>query len=226
MAEKMQQTREMLEKHHRDGEQFAELMKQTFEGRFNDEFWQAWQQWMAPVMGESAVVLDLGTGPGRFLTEIAARYPGTRAIGVECAEYMINAVPAGSEIIEADLHDPHLPLADGSVDAVMAAVVLHEMHQPVRTLQEMQRCLKSGGRFCVLDWVRAPLQQYLASEEQAVFDPAMPLAELEDTFIHFIEHNRFSADDLAFMLEQTGFKVLDITLLKNGQFARLIAEKR
>ena len=223
--EKIEQTRAMLEIHHRDGEQFVELMKQTFEQRFNEEFWQTWQQWMAPVTGASAVVLDLGTGPGLFLTEITARYPGTRAIGVECAEYMINAVPLGSEIIETDLHDPHLPVADGDVDAVMAAMVLHEMHQPVRALQEMQRCLKPGGRICIVDWVRAPLAQYLASEEKAVFDPAMPLAELEDIFIHFIEHNRFSTDDLAFMLEQTGFKVLDITLLKNGQFARLIAEK-
>ncbi len=224
MPEKITQTREMLANHHRDGEAFAELMKETFHGRFDEAFWQLWQQWMGPAMENSSLVLDLGTGPGMFLIEVAKRYPGTRAVGVECAEYMLNAAQ-DLEVIEADLHDPHLPLADGEVDCVMAAVVLHEMHQPVRTLQEMYRCLKPGGRICILDWVRAPLKQYLESEGKAVFDPAMPLAELEDTFIHFIEHNRFSAEDLVYMLEQCGFKVLHQEMLRNGQYTRLVAER-
>jgi len=225
MSEKMAQTRVMLASHHRDGEAFAELMKETYQRRFDEAFWQAWQQWMAPLMGECSLTLDLGTGPGLFLQELSQRYPGHRAVGVECAEYMLAAVDAGCEVIEADLHDPHLPFTNGEVDLVMASVVLHEMHQPIRTLQEMHRCLKSGGRICIFDWVRVPLSQYLASEEKAVFDPAMPLEELEGSFIHFIEHNRFSADDLAFMLQQCGFKILDQQLMRDGQFARLIAER-
>lgn len=225
MTDKLQQTREMLANHHRDGEAFAQLMKETYAGRFDEAFWQSWQQWMVPVLGERSLVLDLGTGPGLFLKELSQRYPGSRAVGVECAEYMLAAIETGCEVIEADLHDPKLPFADGEVDGVMASVVLHEMHQPVRALQEMSRCLKPGGRICILDWVRVPLEQYLASEGAEVFDPTMALDELEDSFIHFIEHNRFSADDLAFMLQQCGFRVLDQQLLRNGQFARLIAER-
>jgi len=224
MSEKLQQTREMLSSHHRDGEWFAQLMKDTYAGRFDEAFWRQWQQWMAPAMGESPLILDLGTGPGLFLKDIAQRYPTSRAVGVECAEYML-AAAEGCELVEADLHDPHLPFAEGEVDVVMASVVLHEMHQPIRTLQEVYRCLKPGGRICIFDWVRVPLQQYLESEEQAVFDPSMSLEALEDTFIHFIEHNRFSADDISFMLQQCGFKVLHQEMLRNGQFTRLVAEK-
>jgi ubiquinone/menaquinone biosynthesis C-methylase UbiE len=174
-------------------------------------------------------VLDLGTGPALFLKEVTQRHPQIKAIGVECAEYMLNAskeLPENCQIVEADLHDPHLPLADDSVDAVVASVVLHEMHQPIRTMQEMQRCLKPGGIFYVMDWVRAPLAQYLQDAELPVFEQGTDVAELEDLFIHFIEHNRFSIDDLAFMLENTGFRILEKTPLKNGQMARIVAEKR
>lgn len=230
MNEKISQTKDMLAKHHRDGERFAQLMKDTYAGRFNEAFWAAWAQHIAPVLSEQAVVLDLGTGPGMFLREVVQRHPGVHAIGVECADYMLDAagdLPANCEIVAADLHDPHLPLADGSVDAAVASVVLHEMHQPVRTLLEMQRCLKPGGVFYILDWVRAPLQQYLAGEvpDMAVFDRDTDVQALEDLFVHFIEHNRFSSDDLVFMLENTGFKLLEKTLLKGGQMVRLVVER-
>ena len=225
----MQQTQDMLAKHHRDGAAFAQLMKDTFADRFNETFWAMWSELMEPALPESPTILDLGTGPGMFLKALATRYPGAHAVGVECAPYMLDAateLPQGCEIITADLHDPHLPLDEGSVDAAVASVVLHEMHQPVRTLQEVYRCLKSGGRFYVLDWVRAPLAQYLADSELAVFDRETPVNELEDLFIHFIEHNRFSADDLVFMLEKTGFHILKKDALKDGRQARIIAEKQ
>jgi arsenite methyltransferase len=228
MSEKIQQTQDMLAKHHRDGVAFAQLMKDTFEERFNQSFWDMWVQEMEPALGDNPTVLDLGTGPGMFLKALAKRYPQVHAVGVECAPYMLEAagdLPAGCEIVSADLHDPHLPLADNSVDAAVASVVLHEMHQPVRTLQEVRRCLKPGGRFYVLDWVRAPLAQYLAGTELDVFDRSTPVEALEDLFIHFIEHNRFSADDLVFMLEQTGFRVLKQEVMREGRQARIFAEK-
>ncbi len=231
MSEMLERTQAMLAKHHRHGENFAQLMKDTFAGRFNEEFWVAWGKWIEPVLSTPPVVLDLGSGPGLFLRALAGRYPGARAIGVECAPYMLEAMgelPPGCEVIPADLHDPHLPLADRSIDAAIASVVLHELNQPVRVLREVRRCLKQGGRFYVLDWVRAPLDLYVRNEtsEPRVFDPATPLDELEDIFTHFIEHNRFSRDDLAYLLECSGFTVLDNTPLRDGQFARLVAEKK
>lgn len=225
----MQQTREMLARHHRDGDAFAQLMKDTFDGRYDAEFWQAWQHSIEPVLPTAPVVLDLGTGPGMFLRAIADRYPQARAYGVECASYMLDAaiaLPHNCEIIAADLHDPHLPLADNSVDAAVAMVVLHEMHQPVRTMLEVYRCLKPGGRLFVYDWVRAPLQQYLANRPLQVFARDTAVQDVDQLFVHFIEHNRFSTDDLEFMLQQTGFRVLEKTLQNNNQQARLIAEKQ
>ncbi|MCK5639406.1 MAG: class I SAM-dependent methyltransferase [Gammaproteobacteria bacterium] len=226
----MHKTRAMLARHHRDGESFVELMKETYDNRFDDTFWTAWQQWIEPVFAEQTTVLDLGCGPGLFIKELAGRYPGVHAMGVECAPYMLEAVgelPTGCEIIEEDLQNPRLPLDDNSVDAALAAVLLHEMHQPVKLLLELQRCLKPGGRIYIIDWVRGPLETYIHHESKTlkVFDPATSINELEDLFIHFIEHNRFSVDDLSYLLSCTGFNVLDSRTVRDDRYAHIVAEK-
>jgi len=191
MAVTTENTRDMLAKHHRDGAWFANLMVETYPNRFNDEFWTVWQSLMTPAFSDSPTVLDLGSGPAMFIKDLIKRYPDTQAIGVECAPYMLDAMgdlPKGASVIEADLQDPTLTLADGSVDGVIASVVLHEMNQPIRTLKEIHRCLKPGGRFYILDWVRSPLSQYLAAEsdEALVFGDEMSVDELDSLFVHFV----------------------------------------
>lgn len=231
MSERLLKTQAMLAQHHRDGERFARLMQESFSERFNDEFWASWEQWILPVFSENPVVVDLGAGPAMFVKALAERYPGIRAIGVECAPYMLAAagkLPAGCDLVTQDLHDPRLPLPDDSVDAVMASVVLHEMNQPVRALQEMQRCLKPGGRIYILDWVRAPLEVYIRNqtEEAQLFERDTSVDKLDDLFVHFIEHNRFSREDLVYLLNKTGFAVIDSLLTREGRFARIVGEKR
>jgi arsenite methyltransferase len=229
MSETIKKTQDMLAKHHRDGKAFAQLMRQTFEGRFNDTFWALWEEKIGPYLPDSGVVLDLGSGPGLFLRALVERYPNIKAYGVECAPYMLEAVedlPPNAEIITADLHDPHLPVADNSVDAAVASVVIHEMLQPVKTLFEIQRCLKPGGVFYILDWVRAPLPLYLENHDTKPFDTTTSAAALEDLFVHFIEHNRFSREDMEFLLQNTGFDIVESTPLRGGRQARILARKR
>jgi SAM-dependent methyltransferase len=231
MSDRRRQTEEMLAKHHRDGARFVQLMKESFDSRFDETFWSAWRQWVEPAYSAQPVVLDLGAGPGLFVQALARRYPGIRAIGVEVAPYMLQAVedlPAGCEIMAEDLHDPHLPLDDGSVDAVMCSVVLHEMDQPLRALQEISRVMRRGGRFYITDWVRAPLEVYVRNQTDAakLFGKDITTAELEDFFIHFVEHNRFSREDLVYLLNHTGFAVIHSEIAKEGRYARIVAERR
>lgn len=229
MSETIEKTQLMLARHHRDGETFAQLMKETFEGRFNETFWTLWEETVRPFLSDSPLVLDLGTGPGMFLRALIERYPEVRAYGVECAPYMLDAVeslPEKAKVITADLHDPHLPLEDSSVDAAVASVVVHEMHQPVKTLFEIHRCLKPGGVFYILDWVRAPLEVYLQNSDVDVFDKDASAEALEDLFVHFIEHNRFSQADLEFLLHNTGFEIMESMPLLEGRQARILAKKK
>ena len=228
MSDKIKQTHAMLAKHHRHGEEFARRMQESFAGRFNDDFWQLWASRIMPDLPQRPVLLDLGTGPATFIKTVVQRFPDIQAYGVECAPYMLQAVgelPEGAHIIEADLQDPQLPLQDASVDVAITSAVIHEMHQPVRMFQELSRVLKSGARFYIFDWVRAPLQAYLDREGVNPFAGDMDVYALEDIFIHFIEHNRFTVDDLIYMLQKTGFKILDNGLRNNGQHVWLLAEK-
>ena len=226
---KINETQEMLAKHHRDGSAFAELMKQTFAGRFNDEFWSLWETHIEPALRSNPQILDLGTGPGTFLKVITERHPNAKAIGVECAQYMQDAMETAegsTELITADLRDPHLPLEDGSIDVAVASVVVHEMHQPIRSFHEVARLLKPGGMFYILDWVRVPLDQYLQnSSDIDVFSTASTAEELDNIFVHFIEHNRFTTDDLVFMLERCGFEIVLKQMINENQMVRLIARK-
>jgi ubiquinone/menaquinone biosynthesis C-methylase UbiE len=177
-------------------------------------------------------LLDLGTGPGYVLRQWAQRYPGGQLIGVDLMPYMLERAKAdlkdipGIQLLQADLHDPHLPLPDSSVDAAQAVVVIHEMVQPVRLLQAVRRLLKPGGRFLLVDWVRAPLSLYFdAATEAQLFQPDTPLDTLVDQFTHFYEHNRFSAEDLAWLLEKVGLRVVAQELYGQNRFVRLVAEK-
>lgn len=51
------------------------------------------------------------------------------------------------------------------------------------------------------------------------------LDTLVDQFTHFYEHNRFSAEDLAWLLEKVGLRVVAQELYGQNRFVRLVAEK-
>ena len=70
IKQSLKQTQDMLAKHHRNGEVFAEMMKESFASRFNEKFWGMWQEHIEPSLPEQATIVDLGTGPGSFLKAI------------------------------------------------------------------------------------------------------------------------------------------------------------
>lgn len=227
----LQSTQEMLAAHHRDGAHFAELMKESFSGRFNDDFWSAWTRLVEPALSAAPTLMDLGSGPGLLLRALNERHPKADVIGVECAPYMLEAMgelPEKVRVFAQDLHDPKFDLADGAVDAATAVVVIHEMNQPVMALRELHRVLKKGGRLLLQDWVRAPLSAYFDAQLEdpnAVFDGSKTPEQLSDLFVHFVEHNRFTTDDLVFLLQKTGFVLLERSEYRGGRFARLVAER-
>ena len=222
----MQDTLTALAEHHGDGDNFRQLMKDTAAKRFDEGFWKTWESWIAPVLGEPAQIADFGSGPAILLQNLRDRYPDAHLIGVECAPWMLEVENSHYELIEHDLHEANMPIADNSLDAITAIFVLHELKQPIEFLKSIHRCLKSGGRSLIVDWVRAPLELYLANQiSDDIFTTANSHAELSNLFTHFTEHNRYSREDVAWMLQQIGFKVLENVPLQQGRFGRWIVEK-
>ena len=106
-------------------------------------------------ISSSDALLDVGTGTGAFLRELAcAGVRPARAIGVDPSDRMLAraraVVPAGTELRRADARA--LPLPDASFDVGTAAYLLHLLTADVRAevLRELGRVLVPGGRLGVV----------------------------------------------------------------------------
>jgi ubiquinone/menaquinone biosynthesis C-methylase UbiE len=121
---------------------------------------------------EGAVVLDIGTGPGRVPLLVARRCPGLVVEGVDLSAEMIEratrtAAEAGASAGRltyrvADVRT--LPHADGSVDLVVSSLSLHHWVDVPAGLAEIRRVLRPGAEAWIYD-VRPVLGRVAASGE-------------------------------------------------------------
>ncbi len=120
---------------------------------------------VAAGLPRDASVLDVGTGPGRLLLEIAAARPDARLTGVDLAPDMIertraNLSPLGERAtaLVGDARD--LPFEDGAFDLVVATLTLHHWSDPAAGGAELRRVVRPGGRIRVYDVRSAPFTAF------------------------------------------------------------------
>ncbi|MDF2926174.1 MAG: type 11 methyltransferase [Paenibacillaceae bacterium] len=110
-------------------------------------------------ISEEDLVLDLGAGGGYFTFPAAQRTKG-RVCAVDCDPAMLEILRERSikkstarlEILEGSAE--HIPLEAESVDAAVASLILHILHNPGMGIAEISRVLKPGGRGLVVEWAR------------------------------------------------------------------------
>ena len=227
----MTPTQAQILKHHGgDGEHARKMITSTYERRHDDAFWAFWDTQMGGQIQQGEKILDLGAGVGQFVNDLALRYPDCTAIGVDIAPYMLIAqipLPDNARMLSADLNAPELNIDHGTVAAVMASMLVHELPQPVLMFKAVHSWLKEGGRLCIIDLVRQPLADYLEHKypEKALWTDSMAREEIEGVFDHFLEHNRYHADDIIYMLTSLGFKVVENTPIRGGRLVRIVVEK-
>jgi ArsR family transcriptional regulator len=103
-------------------------------------------------------VADIGTGTGILAIELAAL--GLDVIGIDRSEAMLEAARAKQSSdtstgrLEFRAGDAHaLPLADDSIDAAFAHMVLHSLEEPARAVREMARIVRPGGQIVLVDFL-------------------------------------------------------------------------
>ncbi|MGW4639499.1 methyltransferase domain-containing protein [Sphaerisporangium sp. NPDC004334] len=100
-----------------------------------------------------ALVVDVGSGAGRAVAELADR--GARAVGVDVDEQMIALARQRWPYVEFRVGDANaLPFEDGEIEGYRADKVIHTLADPGRALAEARRVLAPGGRvvLCGQDW--------------------------------------------------------------------------
>jgi ubiquinone/menaquinone biosynthesis C-methylase UbiE len=103
---------------------------------------------------DAPIVVEVGCGPGALLSRIAELAPNAHLVGIDYDPELLQharAHPAlaNAELLEGDAYA--LPLADASVDFVVARVLLQHLRDPVAALSEMRRVLRPGGTIATVE---------------------------------------------------------------------------
>ena len=118
-------------------------------------------------------VVDVGCGPGNAALLIAAG--GVRVTGVDPAPRLLEVARAEAArrgvIAEFLVGDAaNLPMADGTVDAVISTFALIFVPDPVAAVQEIARVLRPRGRLVFSAWVRSGGMAQLADLARRLLD--------------------------------------------------------
>lgn len=107
-------------------------------------------------------VLDIGTGPGRLLVELAGRRPDASVVGIDPSGDMVTmaarqAATTGlsgrTSVQQASAET--LPFPDASFDAVVSSLSAHHWADVSAAIAEQLRVLRPGGKLWVFDLRRS-----------------------------------------------------------------------
>ena len=123
----------------------AGIYDERYSGEQHLKYWKTLEN----VDIESAVVLDVGCGSGMFFPEVASK--AETVVGVDVSRKLLLKAKANAaanvHVVQADAD--HLPFRDATFDAAFSFTVLQNMPKPAKTLQEIKRATKKGGKIAV-----------------------------------------------------------------------------
>lgn len=147
-------------------------------------------------------VLDVGSGTGALLKQLARVHPPAQLVGVDPVPQMLaiarRNLPAAVELREGWAEK--LPFEPQQFDVVVSCNVFHYIRNPIEALREMSRVLRPGGHLVITDWC----DDYLA-------------CRLCDLYLRLFSRAYFKAygeEECVRLLKETGHARVDIDSYK------------
>jgi ubiquinone/menaquinone biosynthesis C-methylase UbiE len=152
---------------------------------------------VAGVAPRDGAVLDVGTGPGIFLVELAHRRPDLRLTGVDLSPDMVSAAqrnlaPYGHRASVRVGDAATLPFPDGTFDLIVSSISLHHWDDVASAAPELARVLRPRGRVHIYDFPFAPFDEFAgAARARSVLAGQPPQRTPFRTGIPFLRYVRF-----------------------------------
>jgi SAM-dependent methyltransferase len=96
-------------------------------------------------------LLEVGAGTGALTRRLAAALPGAAVIALDADATLLRHLPARGMPRPVCADARALPLADGTISAVVFRYVLQHLRDPRPALREAHRVLRPGGRVYVIE---------------------------------------------------------------------------
>jgi len=106
-------------------------------------------------LADARRVLDLGTGVGALLPDIARAAPHASLVGVDIAPGMLALAPKAVPVAAMDAAS--LAFRPGTFDAALMVFVLFLLPEPIVALAEVRRALRAGGVLGIATWAGEPI---------------------------------------------------------------------
>ncbi len=157
--------------------------------------------------GVKGRVLEVGCGEGIFLASIAKENPGLEIYGVDNDERRLQKARMALKAADLSLQDAtRVSFEDNYFDAVVCINVLFNMESMEtvrRTLREMARVCKTGGRV-IFDFRNA---------SNALLSAKYRLAKYYDDTLNGLPLNTYSLEEMEAVSKESGLKILNKKLV-------------
>lgn len=118
-----------------------------------------WRKKLTQELSGSSSILDIATGTGEVAIQMAKNLSGVKVTGLdpsagmlELAKIKIDSPGISDKISLTQGSAENLPFSDDSFDAVSIAFGIRNTQDPLKSLSEMRRVLRAGGRAGIMEF--------------------------------------------------------------------------
>ncbi|MEW6146293.1 MAG: ubiquinone/menaquinone biosynthesis methyltransferase [Thermodesulfobacteriota bacterium] len=180
-----------------------------------------WRKRLSEEIMGADTVLDVATGTGEVAIETAGSLKGCRVVGadpsarmLELARKKIEAAGNAGRISLARCDAEHLPFKDGAFDAVTIAFGIRNTADPLKSLTEMKRVLRPGGKAGVMEFA-IPRNRIFAPVYLFYFRNFLPF--VGSLFGTGVEYKYLSESTSAFPQRESFVKLMEAAGFRAGK---------